>query len=159
MGNNHLKTSFIKQNIVEVKKDNNYIDKNVALLSSKFLVEGDDATIFLSLRFLQKDHECFSNWDKTEMNIFWKFNSEIHEKTWTMVYSTARKTNKSGLAYTQLPISTYPTSEFKNQLSKDITLFELRLTDKIRVHGFRHKSIFYLCWLDKSHTITSKKQN
>lgn len=159
MGDNHKKTSFIKSNVVLKDKDSGYIDKNVSLLSSDFLIGGDNASVFLSLRFIQNDFQCFSEWDKNDMSCFWNFNNEVHHKSWTMVYSTAGKKQKTGLAYTPLPLHSYPNSDFKNQLSKDITLFELRLNDKIRVHGFRHKSIFYLCWLDKNHTITSKKSN
>jgi hypothetical protein len=32
-------------------------------------------------------------------------------------------------------------------------IFELRINGKIRVHGFREKSVFYLCMLDREHRI------
>jgi len=42
---------------------------------------------------------------------------------------------------------------FKKSLDDQIELFELRVDNEKRVHGFRMKSIFYLCWLDRGHKI------
>lgn len=151
------KPSFIIPKAASIDKGVSFIDKNVSLLSSDFAVEGNSAKVFLSLRFIQNNYQCFSEWDKMDMNCFWNFNRDIHAYTWQQVLNTSGKDNKTGLAYTEIPKNKYPNPEFKNTLSDDVTLFELRLSKKIRVHGFRHKSIFYLCWLDKNHNITEKK--
>jgi hypothetical protein len=154
MGNKHLIRSLIPKSAT--KKDNTvFINKEAALLF-KNNNEGDSAFVFTSFRFIQHSHQCFHEWTKAEMREFWNFNSSIHEKTWTTVYNTATKNkrNKSGLAYTVMDVKKYPNPEFKKQLSKDITVFELRVSRKIRVHGFRADSIFYICWLDKSHSIS-----
>jgi len=111
----------------------------------------------LSIRFLQYDFQCFSDWNKIEMNNFWNFNEKIHKYSWQQIYQTASKTNKTGFAYMPIPIENYPDSNFKKNLSTDITIFELRVDEKIRVHGFRHESIFFLCWLDKNHSICPQK--
>jgi hypothetical protein len=148
------KASFIIPKAASIDKGALFIDKNVSLLSSDFAVEGNSAKVFLSLRFIQSNYQRFSEWDKMDMNCFWKFNKDIHEYTWQQVLNTSGKKDKSGLAYTEIPKIKYPNPEFKNTLSNDITLFELRLSSKIRVHGFRHKSILYLCWLDRNHKIT-----
>lgn len=135
-------------------KENKFIDKKALNLVDVDL-EGNTSNVFVSLLHLQFDFQCFSAWTKQEMNLFWTFNRDIHDKTWQDVYSTARKQNKTGLAYTILAKDKYPNSDFTKNLSKDITTFELRLNHKIRVHGFRNKNIFYICWLDKNHEITS----
>ena len=151
------KPSFIASKADSLNKSISFIDKNVSLLSSDFAIVGNAAKVFLSLRFTQHSFQCFSDWDKMDMNCFWNFNKDIHEKTWQQVLDTSGKSNKTGLAYTEIPKEKYPNPEFKSSLSKDVTIFELRLSSKIRVHGFRHKSILYLCWLDKNHEITERK--
>jgi hypothetical protein len=156
MGNKHLNSSLIPKSVA--KKENTvFINKEAALLL-KNNNEGDSAFVFTSLRFIQHNYQCFHEWTKSEMREFWNFNSSIHEKTWTIVYGTATKNkrSKSGLAYTTMAVNKYPNPEFKKQLSPDITIFELRVSRKIRVHGFRADSIFYICWLDKGHSISDK---
>ena len=137
------------------EKESKFIDKTALNLVDVDL-EGNTSKVFVSMLHLQFNSQCFSDWTKQEMSLFWNFNKEIHIKTWQDVYSTARKQNKTGLAYTILPKDKYPNSDFTKSLSKDITTFELRVNQKIRVHGFRNKNIFYLCWLDKNHDILLK---
>lgn len=153
MGSNHLKKSFIPTSNASQEKETKYINKEATFLHD-FEKEGNDVPVFLSLKHIQFDFQCFSEWEKQEMKEFWNFNKLLHNSKWQDVYATARKKQKNGFAYTVIPIKKYPNPEFKEKLSKDITLFELRVNQKIRVHGFRDKSVFYLCWLDKNHQIT-----
>lgn len=114
---------------------------------------GNETKVILSIKYLQNGHQCFSDWSKVEMGKFWDFNKKLHNMTWRDVYSSARKKEKTGMAFTKIPINNYPKSTFRSELSADITLFELRVDDCIRVHGFRDKRIFFMCWLDKDHII------
>lgn len=154
MGKNHLNKSIIPKSATQ-KKTPVYINKDATSLFNQN-TEGDSAFVFTSLRFIQPDYQCFNEWTKQEMKDFWNFNSSIHEKTWTLVYGSATKNkrNKSGLGYTVMNLDKYPNPEFKKLLSSDITIFELRVNRKIRVHGFRDESVFYICWLDKEHAIS-----
>lgn len=149
MGNKHLNKSLIPKSATN-QNLTKYIDKDATSLFNPD-AKGNDALVFTSLRFVQYNHECFNEWTKQEMSEFWKFNSSIHEKTWSTVYSSARKTNKTGLGYTVMDLKKYPSPSFKRTLSPDITIFELRVNKTMRVHGFRCNSIFYICWLDRSH--------
>lgn len=115
---------------------------------------GNDKKVFISIKHLQDSFECFCDWSKSDMGKFWNFNESIHNMTWGQVYSTSRKTQKSGVGYTVISRNKYRSIPFITQLSDGITIFELRVSDRIRVHGFRDKSIFYLCVLDKDHRIT-----
>lgn len=143
---------FISSSAVQKSTANKFINKN-ALKLDVFSQEGNNAYVFLSLKYIQHKIQCFSEWTSQEMGIFWNFNELIHKTTWQDVYASARKKNKTGLAYTTIEKKQYPKTEFSQKLSEDITLFELRLNKKMRVHGFRHKSIFYLCWLDREHRL------
>ncbi len=115
--------------------------------------DGDSANVFVSIRFLQHTHQCFSDWTNQEMKVFWGFIDKVHEYTWTLIYASGGKIDKSGLAYTPLKIDQYPKSVFRDNLDPEITLFELRASEEIRIHGFRNRSVFYICWLDRGHEI------
>lgn len=114
---------------------------------------GEQAHVLVSLRFVQNKHECFSVWSKDEMEAFWNFNRKIHEYTWAQLLATSGKDNKNGFAYTVVDGDKLPTKDFRDTLGADTTYIELRVTQKIRVHGFRYKPVFYICWLDKDHAI------
>ncbi|QZE13067.1 hypothetical protein K4L44_10750 [Halosquirtibacter laminarini] len=153
MRNKHLKKSLIPNNASQRNKTK-YIDQDAAF-HLDLNKTGNDLKVFISIKHLQHDFQCFSEWSKKEMKEFWNFNTKLHELTWKDVYASARKSNKSGVGYTVIPIKNYPDSSFKENLSQDITILELRVNKKIRVHGFRNSSVFFLCWLDKNHKITS----
>lgn len=152
MGNNHLKRSLISPSVATTPKQFKYINNNPSVMNG-WNADGDSANVFISTRFTQADFQCFSDWSKQEMKSFWSFSDKLHDYTWRQVYDTSRKTEKAGLAYTKIPIDNYPKCEFKSKLDPQITLFELRVDGEKRVHGFRNKSIFYICWLDKDHKI------
>ena len=150
MGTNHLKRSIISQS---QEKKTLHIDKDVAILES-INDEGNDKPIFISHKYLQHKFQCFADWEKKEMNDYWGFNDTLHTMTWQNVFAQGGKKNKTGLGYTVIKRNVYPDSDFKRKLSQEITLFELRVNEKARVHGFRMRSIFFLCWLDRNHDIT-----
>ncbi|WP_288531766.1 MAG6450 family protein [uncultured Bacteroides sp.] len=137
------------------EKQTKYIKKNTDVREDEIEQLGNDKKVFVSIKNLQNNFECFSDWSKAEMNKFWSFNQQIHNMTWKDIYATASKgKGKRGLAYTVIEHSKYENISFMKRLSKDITFFELRVDDEIRVHGFRDCSIFHLCVLDKNHKIT-----
>ena len=145
-------TSLIPQSAAQTKSKTIYLDKDVSLLTG-WKEKGNHAMVFLSLRFIQHEYQCFSEWSKIEMKSFWAFLEKLSTLTWQQIYDQSGKSNKTGLGYTTIDKYQYPLSEFKEQLSEDITLFELRVDDKKRIHGFRHEAVFYACWLDKNHDI------
>ena len=116
--------------------------------------DGDEANVFPSLRFVQYELQCFSEWSKVEMKSFWDFLEKLHGYTWHQIYAQARKDNKAGFGYTNIPLNNYPDSEFKDQIDPNLTIFELRVSEKARVHCFRNRSVCYICWLDKNHQYT-----
>jgi len=118
---------------------NNYLDKTATFFpknASKYIDKdnlelpdvnnnNNNSKIFISVKHVQFNYQCFSDWSKTEMKNFWEFNKKIHETTWTKIYNTARKSNKSGFGYTVIKINKYPNCEFKKLLSPDINIFEM----------------------------------
>lgn len=143
----------INKNVASTKvkhKIKNHTDVVVEDIESN----GNEKNVFISIKHLQSNFECFCDWSKSDMGFFWNFNNFLHSLTWEQVYSTSRKNYKAGVAYTVISRSRYIKIPFIKSLSPEITMFELRVSDRIRVHGFRDKSIFNLCILDKDHRLT-----
>ena len=99
--------------------------------------------------------ECFSSWSPSELKAFSDFLIKLKSAKWKDIYATGgKKGTKSGLGYTpHKNRSMLPNNPELKDISPDITFFELRVTQKARVHGFRVKSAFFLVWLDKNHRI------
>ena len=111
-------------------------------------------SVMISIKNVQSQFECFSDWTVQEMSKFWKFNQKLHDSTWAQVYETSSKgKDKRGFALTYIDRKNYSTIPFIQELSEEINIFELRVDGAIRVHGFRVGSIFYLCLLDRTHKI------
>lgn len=118
----------------------------------------DNSSPYLVLKCFKADYECFSKWNQNELKAFSKFNEELMECSWEQIFKMGGKSgSKTGLGYTKLKNkSKLPNQQFVKELSPDIDFFELRVTQKARVHGFRIKSAFFLVWLDKDHRMSKK---
>jgi len=111
---------------------------------------------YVTLKYFQTSYECFSVWQESELKAFINFVEKLRRSTWADIYKTSGKLGvKTGFGYTphknkdNLP----KIEELNRIISPDITYFELRITDKARVHGFRVKEAFFLVWLDREHKI------
>ncbi|MDE7117406.1 MAG: hypothetical protein K2O61_02045 [Bacteroidaceae bacterium] len=135
------------------KKERKFISNNTDVNVDAFDKSGNNTLVFISIKNIQPQYQCFSDWNKTELSKFWEFNKQLHKMTWQQVYATASKEDKRGLAYTVIPREKYGTNAFVSTLDKEIKMFELRVDNKIRVHGYRMNATFYLCFLDREHKI------
>lgn len=151
-GGQQKSPSLIPTGAANKINQSNYLNKNISKLNDT-LGEKDQAIIIVSLRYVQSDYECFSEWTKDEMKLFWDFQERLSDSTWQNLKDTASKTDKRGFGLTYIPFTNFPSVAKHGGLSKDINLFELRVSEKARVHGFRFKSFFYLLWLDRNHKI------
>lgn len=115
---------------------------------------GNNDFVFISIKNIQHKFECFSTWTSVEMTKFWNFNEKLHKTTWQQVYDTASKgKDKRSFALTYIKRTKYNSIPFIQELSEEIKMFELRVDNKMRVHGFRVGNVFYLCILDREHKI------
>jgi hypothetical protein len=118
---------------------------------------------YVVLKYFQSDFECFSDWDKDELKQFSKFLEHFGKNTWESVYRTAGKgALKAGLGYTKYDLSKMDEGQVQvkkilDKLSPDIGLIELRVNQKIRVHGFQSQSAFFLLLLDREHRVFKEK--
>lgn len=110
---------------------------------------------YVSLKYYDPDHECFSAWQPGELKAFSEFIRKLGQVTWPMIYKSGGNVgDKVGFGYTpHKDRSKLPKHARLDELSPDITFFELRVTKGIRVHGFRVKAAFFLVWLDREHRI------
>jgi hypothetical protein len=114
---------------------------------------------YVVLKYFQKDWECFSNWSKDELAQFSNFLNLFSTHTWDSVYKSSGKgASKAGLGYTPYSVAEMKSGsafleKVQQSLSPDIKFFELRITQKIRVHGFQSQAAFFLVLLDRGHRV------
>ncbi|GAB2841390.1 hypothetical protein [Ferruginibacter profundus] len=147
----HKQKSSVPQAGATLEATTQYINKIAAL--TVFEEDSDNAPVFVSIRYLYHEFQCFSIWHPDEMKAFWEFIRKVHQYTWTMLKQSGGKgENKAGMGFTPIPVGSYP-ANLTTDIEPDSKLFELRVTQRARVHCFRAKSICYLYLLDKDHSI------
>lgn len=152
MSRNKKSKSLIPHAVSKGDKTPRYLNKTISIMQG-WKTGGAHANVFISLRFIQESYQCFSEWTQPEMSLFWDFNRRIHEVTWDSLMKQGGKSDKSGFAPTIIESAKYSNSGFIATLDPLTTFFELRVSGKIRVHGFRDDSVFYICWLDRNHQV------
>ena len=99
---------------------------------------------YVNLKYFDSNYECLSAWGKDELKLLSDFIQKISDSNWFDIQKsyTKHKDRRS-----------LPKSKKIDNVSPDITFFELRVSLKARVHGFRSANAFFLCWLDRNHQI------
>lgn len=150
----------IQQRVQSVSRLSPIEEKVFSLSNSMSGGYADNDNPFITLKYFRNAFECFSAWEKDELKSFSDFISSLRQRTWRQVLETSGKgENKAGLGYTPYEISTIKggaedhLKEVRKQIGEDITFFELRVNQKIRVHGFRAKAGFFLVLLDREHRV------
>lgn len=116
---------------------------------------------YVVLKYFQSDWECFSHWQKDELSQFSNFLQTFAGHTWQSVYKTGGKgENKAGLGYTPYQIEDMKSGsehlrKVRAKISEDIKFFELRVSQRMRVHGFQAQAAFFLVLLDREHRVFS----
>jgi len=109
---------------------------------------------YVTLRYFDSSHECFSCWEKDELAAFGEFLRKLSQMTWVQIQASGGKgANKTGLGCTlHTDISCLPSHAIRG-LSEDLNYMEMRVTQKARVHGFRMRDAFFLLFLDREHKV------
>ncbi|WP_139252166.1 hypothetical protein [Hymenobacter psychrotolerans] len=121
--------------------------------------KGNNAVAHPSLRYYQSSHECLSDWPAGNLKAFSSFIERVREQTWQQIYQSGGKgQNKAGLGYTQhKDKSVLPNKGLVAGLGPDVNLmldmFELRVTQRARVHCFRQAHFMFIVWLDGKHEV------
>src|SRR5688572_8156097 len=115
----HKQRSFVPQYSAKKPTEKRYLNRDPSIMRG-WSAEGNSATVFLSIRFVQNDFQCFCEWDKNDMQAFWSFNKILHNHTWSQVYASGGDNDKTGLGYTPIDPECYPT-KFREDLEPDLT--------------------------------------
>ena len=109
----------------------------------------------VNLKYYAPDFQCFSDWTADELKSFSQFCTKLRKMSWHEIYRTGGSLgNKTGLGYTpHKDLRKLPGHPELANLSEDLTWFELRLSEKVRVHGFRAVEAFFLVFLDREHAV------
>jgi len=111
------------------------------------LPESENLPVYISLKYFDGSYECFSEWQSRDLKTFTKFIDKLREHTWEDVKKS------DGFRYTELNRAELPKKRILTIISPETTIFELRVNQKARVHGFKVQSVFFLIWLDRNHKI------
>lgn len=135
------------------KGKNHLTETEIMHLGTK---SGENA--FVALKYFDSSHQCFSEWDKSELKAFSDFLRKICQQNWSQIVASGGGSgNKKGLGYTpHKNPNILPNQNLVEKFSEDTSFFELRISQKARVHGFRIKSAFFLLWLDRNHDVYPK---
>jgi hypothetical protein len=118
--------------------------------------DGDSRRAVLNLKYYQSTYQCFSEWQPSDLKAFSSFVRKLHSSTWVDIKRSGGKDGKTGFGYTPITNrSGLPACEELDTISPDLPYFELRVSEKARVHGFRSRANFFLVWLDVNHEIFS----
>nr|DAP55147.1 MAG TPA: hypothetical protein [Caudoviricetes sp.] len=130
-------------------KLNNNENKDIKILGLANNGENsDEKQAYIALKYFDKNFECFSEWSKDELACFSNFIDKINNLTWNDIK------RHTGLRYKMIDNAKgLPENSIKEKISKDISFYELRVSQKARVVGFRQNAVFFICWLDRNHRI------
>lgn len=119
------------------------------------LKDETSACAHVNLKYYSPDFQCFSDWTAEELKAFSQFCTKLRKMRWHEIYRTGGSLgSKTGLGYTpHKDIKKLPAHPELESLSEDLTWFELRVSEKVRVHGFRAVEAFFLVFLDREHSI------
>lgn len=130
-------------------KLNNNENKDIKILGLANNGENsDEKQAYIALKYFDKNFECFSEWSKDELACFSNFIDKINNLTWNDIK------RHTGLRYKMIDNAKgLPENSIKEKISKDISFYELRVSQKARVVGFSQNAVFFICWLDRNHRI------
>ena len=113
----------------------------------KFLLA---AGVSISLKYYDSSCECFSKWQQQELKGFSALINKIAQLAVNQL--------KSGTKYCDMHDGLSKLKRFQrpDNISPDIPLYELKVTEKARIHGFFIESVFFLLWLDREHACFKK---
>lgn len=112
-------------------------------------VSTNNAKPLLSFELFDSGHECPSTWRSNEIKLLFQMFNKACKMTWIDILKTGGK-NKTGLGYTELNHDPFTRPK---TLSADLTISELRVTQKARVFGIRVDRTYYVLRLDRNHNV------
>ena len=104
---------------------------------------------YLALKYFDSSWECFSDWNQSELKNFSAFIDKLKIMNWRQVLESPGFGYKLHKNRNQLPNKGMAIRE----VSPDISASEIRVTQRVRIHGFRINSAYFLVWLDKDHRV------
>lgn len=122
-------------------------DLTQPILGDPLLDHFADGFVSVSLKYYNKNCECFSDWrDKKLLKGFVSLLEKLSERTPEQVRANTNLCH----AHKGPPPKKKRFSR-PEDLSDDIQFYSLKVTDVARIHGFFVGAVFFLVWLDKGH--------
>lgn len=109
--------------------------------------------VVFSFEHYDRGYQCISTWTQDEAKTLLEMFHKASQLTWMEVFRTGGKSgSKVGLGWTDFkdndPFVRPP------NLSKDLSISEMRASKKLRVFGAKKDAVFYVLRLDRQHGVT-----
>ena len=101
-------------------------------------------------RFSSADdnNRVLHEWQKKELKALISCFKKMEKLTWNKIR------RDTGFKMTKLNNVSPP-----SYLSKEIELYEIRVNQEQRIHGYKFQNIFYIVWFDRDHTVCPEGKN
>jgi hypothetical protein len=96
----------------------------------------------INFRYFQQKHQCLSAWQRDELKSLSTWMTKQAKRTVAQIQSTTQTCHAHRGKKRPLP----------HDVSPDVRLYGLDVTDGARVHGFFQANTFFLVWLDRTHS-------
>lgn len=112
----------------------------------KILVEGGTEDIAPSFSFIYLDarSECPSSWNSTEIRELFDLFRQASSLPWSQVRTHC------GIRFKSINVRDCRRT-LPSNISDDVAMSEMRVTDKARIFGVKHETVYYVIWLDRNH--------
>ena len=126
----------IPNNAIPSEEGLTYLNRSEAKLLG-FDEDGNKCNAYVYLKPYDHNFECFSSWTPSELKEFTDFVNRLRQCSWTNIYKSGGGYKKTSFGYTiHRNWDLLPNQKLRDTLSPDMTLFELRVSQKLRVHGY-----------------------
>lgn len=101
-----------------------------------------------SFKHLCTNHFQLHEWGSEELKSLTDTFIKMEQQSWTDIM----KQRKRGLGYAVVDPSTFSKS-LPRHISPDVSIIEIRVTQKARLFGYRWRNIFNVIWFDRNHEV------
>lgn len=103
-------------------------------------------SLYGKIAFLEvtSTHCCISQWHGIELKNLIECFKKIESLKWVDIYTD------SGLNYERNKCISVP---LPKSVPTDVKLYSMRVSQKMRIYGYRAQQYFYIIWFDKNHII------
>ncbi len=100
---------------------------------------------------VDKNRWRLSEWTSSEIDDLLAGLKKIESYTWGQIKSQGTKKRGASVGTGYKLVNNHP--KLPENVPEDVKLSEMRIDDKKRIFGFRDRSVYYIIWFDRDHSV------